>query len=122
MVDTDRCDCGEMDFVDHSIALCELTQPLWTEVRQVILISTNTQVELSTEMKLFGLNAEDKNNLKLSSKSLFIINNILALAKFCINKARAQKSDLKLCFEAEFGFRKHNILQNNDDTITNTDS
>ena len=121
MVDSDLCDCGEKDFIDHSFALCELTQPLWTEIRQLILISTGTLVELSTEIKLFGLNAQDKFNLKLNSKSLFIINNILALAKFCMNKARAQKSDLRLCFEAEFGFRKHKILQYNEDTVTNTD-
>ena len=49
--------------------------------------------------------------LKINTKNHSIINNILALAKFSINKARAQNSDIIMCFASEWSIRKDKILQ-----------
>ena len=114
MSDTDLCSCGEMDFIEHSMALCENIQPLWAEIKQLIFLTTNTNIHLSTEIKLFGIGADDKNIFKINSNKVTIINNILALAKFCINKARAQKLDMMLTFETEWSFRKSQFTQNVD--------
>ena len=83
-------------------------------IKQLIFLTTNTIINLSTEIKLFGIGADDKKNLKINSEKVIIINNILALAKFSINKARAQKSNIKLTFENEWSFRKGKLIQHTD--------
>ena len=113
--ESDFCECGERDFIEHSIALCRYKSPLWNEVKQIILLSTGLNLHLSVDRKLFGLSFEDKQTLKISTKSLYITNYILALAKFCINKARVQNLGLRLCFETEWNFRKDSILQTEQD-------
>ena len=68
-------------------------------------------MRFSTEIKLFGISVEEKNSLKMNSKAFELINNILALAKFCINKSKAQNLNPKLCFINEWEFRKEIITQ-----------
>ena len=108
--ESDRCDCGEIDFIDHSLVTCNYLVPLWNEVKQIIIVSTGERIQLTLSSKLFGLSMEDGKNLNINANSLYIINNIILIAKFSINKARSEKSDLLLCFESEWNFRKDQIL------------
>ena len=108
--ESDRCDCGEIDFIDHSLVTCNYLDPLWNEVKQIIIVSTGERIQLTLSSKLFGLSMEDGKNLNINNNSLSIINNILLIAKFSINKARSEKSDILLCFESEWNFRKDQIM------------
>ena len=87
-MDSDLCPCGARDFIEHTFVECSLLVQLWREVEKVIQITTNKQLKLSTETKLFGLSKSDVKESQITLKEAEIINNILILAKFVINKTK----------------------------------
>ena len=60
---------------------------------------------------IFGISDKDNIGVNTTKAERDIINNILILAKFAINKTRKFKiSSYKLCFESEWNLRKQSIL------------
>ena len=108
MSDSINCDCGEIDYIDHALSECSLLDHLWKEVSSLIFQHTNKCIRLNKKMKLFGLDKEDQVNLHLSGNDLVLINNIIILAKFSINKAKASGiTNIPLCFENEWHYREN---------------
>ena len=107
IVNDDKCACGQVDYIEHSLVSCPLLKDLWRTVNQSIIQLLNRTLipELAVRNKLFGVSPE--NDYGLSKSQIQVINNILIIAKFAIVKARAQNSNnFMLYFEEELNARK----------------
>ena len=107
IVNDDKCACGQVDYIEHSLVSCPLLKDLWRTVNQSIIQLLNRILipELAVRNKLFGVSPE--NDYGLSKSQIQVINNILIIAKFAIVKARAQNSNnFMLYFEEELNARK----------------
>ena len=110
-VEDDHCDCGERDFIEHSFSDCPLLIPLWNRVSSEIHSITNKRLHLSSVIKIFGLSKSDAKNLELDPWETSLINNILAVAKFSINKTKTSASlNFLTVFEFEWEIRKEIML------------
>ena len=99
IVNNDKCECGQLDVVEHSLVECHLLASLWKEVNQSIVQVIGRSIPLQLSNKLFGIAPNNKMNL--TKKQVCIVNNILIIAKFAIIKARAQNSNKYLMFYEE---------------------
>ena len=91
MKDTDKCICGEKDYIDHYFVNCQLLHEYWRNVKNHILYLTDFVLPNSTAIKLFGLDPNDE-NLNLTTSQIDMINYILVLAKSAISTAKYYKS------------------------------
>ena len=107
IVDSDKCDCGLLDHIEHSLVSCPMLIDIWKEVNQMIVNFLGKSLHLNLENKIFGLSISNGSCDGLSVKQVQKINIIILLAKFAIVKAKAQKStNFVLYFEEEVNFRK----------------
>ena len=107
--ETENCECGEKDIIEHSLLDCPTLFHLWESVENTIkLVLDGRHIPISKINKLFGFSHEEKRNLKLTKENFIILNNILIVAKFSINKTRALKlGSYKTCFETEWCYREN---------------
>ena len=106
-VDDDHCDCGEKDFIEHCLSDCPLLIPLWNRIELEIQNITNKRLRLSSAMKIFGLSKQDANSFNIGMEETAMVNNIIAVAKFSINKAKSSaSSNYATVFEFEWDVRK----------------
>ena len=110
--ESENCECGEKDIIEHSLIDCPLLNHLWKNVDLSITRFLNGRtITLTNINRLFGLSCMEKRDLKLSNDEFMFINNILIVAKFAINKTRALNLiSYKTCFEIEWHFREHQFL------------
>ena len=107
IVNDDKCTCGQLDYIEHSLVSCPMLKDFWQTVNQTIvqILNRNLTPKLAVKNKLFGV--APKNDYQLSKPQTDVINNILIIAKFAIIKARAQNSNnFILYFEEELNTRK----------------
>ena len=110
--DTEHCDCGEKDLIEHSLIECSYLNDLWEAVSKTISIQLNGKsIPLTNVNKLFGISSHEQKRFHISKEDCLVINNILIIAKFSINKSRALKVfNYKTCFDIEWQFRKPLIV------------
>ena len=100
IVNDDLCICGHKDFIEHAFVECPLLVEFWNEVDNTIHHAINKRNKISSATKIFGISNTELINYGITTKEAIIINNILILAKFCINKTRAQDGlNFKVTFE-----------------------
>ena len=111
VVDSDLCTCGAKDFIEHALVECKLLDQFWKEVEGTIFESINKRVSLTTANKIFGFSQNDSKELNISIRESIILNNVLILAKFVINKTKALgRQNFQVTFEFEWAARKNKIL------------
>ena len=117
--DTNKCLCGNTDYIDHYFVNCPLIKEYWRGVKNHIFSFTNYNLPESTHIKLFGLDCSDLNN-NLQQSVVNDINYILLIAKAAISKAKYFNStNYSMYFENELSIRKKYFNYNHDNTVSN---
>ena len=103
--DTKQCDfCQEIDTIEHMFSLCSKLRGFWDYVSSWIYCETHTKIKLSTENIILGLLASDFPNVKKTH--LHMINHIILIAKFSINKMRfGENKNVFIIFDLEVSYR-----------------
>ena len=91
MKESDKCICGEKDYIDHYFVNCNLLADYWRHVKNHILSITDFSLPNSTAIRLFGIDPNDE-NLDLTTSQMHTINYLLVLAKSAISTAKYYKS------------------------------
>ena len=104
--DTNKCDaCNELDTVKHMFARCRNLNGFWDHVTSLISRETKIKINLSTHNIILGVIKSDHPSIK--TKCLKVINEIILIAKFSINKMRfGEFKNVFIIFDTEYSFRK----------------
>ena len=104
--DSNKCSCGNIDYIDHYFVNCVLLQEYWRNVNNHIFALTNYNLPDSTATRLFGLDPSDRNNT-FSEETISKVNYILILAKSAISTAKFyNSSNYLMYFENHLDLRK----------------
>ena len=81
--DTNKClECQETDFIEHAFFQCNQLQKFWLDVKQVILIETNTRLNIDEKVALFGVSKiEILDNEKRKRINLILLTTRLSISK-----------------------------------------
>ena len=102
---SNKCICGEIDYIDHYFINCPLIKDYWRGVKNYILSLTNFNIPESTPCRLFGLDISDR-NINLQPETINLINYVLLIAKSAISKAKYYNStNYTMYFENELSLR-----------------
>ena len=88
VTNTNKCHaCGQTDYIEHAFYQCKELNKFWKGVKQHILIKTETQIDITETIVLFGI----PKTREINTDTRHEINHILRIAKMAISKYRYGK-------------------------------
>lgn len=101
---TNKCQaCAETDYIEHAFFKCKQLESFWRSVGQLILAKTDTHIDISEKVALFGL----PKMKEVTTDTRKQINLILLVARMAISKFKYGKvKNLELIFNTDLQLRK----------------
>ena len=101
IAETNRCSCGDVDYIEHFFWKCPKLDQFWTNVIRNITLITGENILLQEMDVLFGYHTENMKNVNVRT-----INHILLIAKMTISKYKYGTEINPICiFENELAVR-----------------
>ena len=103
VTNTNKCHaCGQTDYIEHAFYQCKELNKFWKDVKQHILIKTETQIDITETIALFGI----PKTREINTDTRHEINHILLIAKMAISKYKYGKiKNLNIIFETDLQLR-----------------
>ena len=102
----DKCTtCEELDTIQHMFSHCRNLNGFWDYVSSRIYGETNKKIKLTTNNIILGILESELQNCQ---KDLNLINHIILIAKYSINKMRfGEIKNIFIIFDMEISYRLH---------------
>ena len=102
---SENCDlCGVAEFVEHMFFDCKRLSNFWKRVESLLRTMMNKNISLNKYNVILGVE-QDENLRSLNKKEIYMINEILIIAKLSISKSKAMETNLEITFERELRIR-----------------